>query len=130
MRAVCAWCRREGREGYLGNREPLSNPGETHGICARHQEAVLSTLAAPSFPQATLLVVVDANQRDLYDYLVTALRPVPGVQVLMDRRRGERRRGSGATGRERRVGDRRRRIGQRYDGLGVTLFRFKMRGVA
>ncbi len=37
MIAVCAWCEREGAPAVLGEREPLDNPGITHGMCERHE---------------------------------------------------------------------------------------------
>ena len=33
MKAVCAWCRAEGAPADLGEREPLDQVDETHGIC-------------------------------------------------------------------------------------------------
>lgn len=127
MKAFCAWCRREGREGYLGEREPLSVPDETHGICPRHREEVLSTLPFGSRPDVRLLIVVDRDQPDVYAYLARSLHHVRGVCVLLDRRQAERRRAAGPVSVERRRGERRLRVGRRYDGLGVRFLRFSQR---
>ncbi len=54
------------------------------------------------------LVVVQPNQRDLYELLRQRLEGT-AVTVLLDRRQRERRRGSAGQGMERRVGERRRR---------------------
>jgi hypothetical protein len=124
VKAFCSWCRREGREGYLGEREPLSVPGETHGICLRHREQVLATLPLGSRPDVRLLIVVDRDQSDVYAYLTHSLRGVRGVCVLLDRRQAERRRTAGPVVVERRRGERRLRLGRRYEGLGVQFLRF------
>ncbi len=127
MKAYCAWCRREGREGYLGEREPLSVPDETHGICPRHREEVLATLPYGCRPDVKLLIVVDRDQPRVYEYLARSLRDVRGVCVLMDRRQAERRRGAASVPVDRRRGDRRLRVGRRYDSLGVRFLRFSQR---
>lgn len=44
MKAFCAWCQAEGGEGFLGVREPLDDPTETHAICQRHHDAELALL--------------------------------------------------------------------------------------
>ena len=36
MIVTCAWCQNEGKPATLGERAPLDNPAETHGICRRH----------------------------------------------------------------------------------------------
>lgn len=124
MKAFCAWCRREGREGYLGEREPLSITDETHGICSRHREQVLATLPLGSRPDVRLLIVVDRDQPDVYEYLSRSLQGIRGVCVLLDRRQGERRRLAASASVERRRGERRLRVGRRYDALGVRFLRF------
>ena len=40
MRIVCSWCRREGRNGLVGEKAPLEDRRETHGICIAHRVAV------------------------------------------------------------------------------------------
>lgn len=37
MIAICAWCVRDGLPAVLGEREPLDNPGVTHGMCEPHE---------------------------------------------------------------------------------------------
>lgn len=70
---------------------------------------MLSALAAFS-PGALprLLVIVQAREARLYEYLARALAGVRDVQVILDRRRGERRREHRPVAQERRRGERRR----------------------
>jgi hypothetical protein len=42
MRIICSWCLQEGREGFIGEKEPMDDVRETHGICAAHQCSVLA----------------------------------------------------------------------------------------
>ena len=37
MRIVCSWCRVEGQSGIVGDKAPLDDLRETHGICAKHR---------------------------------------------------------------------------------------------
>jgi hypothetical protein len=41
MIIVCSWCREEGAGGTLGEKPPLENALETHGICSLHSSAVM-----------------------------------------------------------------------------------------
>jgi hypothetical protein len=94
MLILCAWCRRDGEPGYLGEREPLDNPETTHSICAAHQDQLLESLPSRSFPDARLLIVVDRENIELYAQLQRVFLGLPGVQVLLDRRGSDRRSGS------------------------------------
>jgi hypothetical protein len=92
----------------LGEREPLENTGDTYGVCPRHMAEVLTaprTRLVPSEPQ--LIVVVAGHDRGLFEYLTRGLATVEGVQVILDRRQGERRMSPRPVGVERRQGDRR-----------------------
>lgn len=40
MRIVCSWCRGEGQIGLVGEKAPLEDRRETHGICVTHRIAV------------------------------------------------------------------------------------------
>lgn len=40
MRIICAWCLQEGKIALLGEKVPLDDPRETHGICKAHRLAV------------------------------------------------------------------------------------------
>jgi len=91
MKIVCAWCRRDGKPGYLGEREPLDNPELTHGICAHHTAELLEFLPSRSFPDAEMLVVVHRNNTVLYEELKRSFAVLPRVQVIMDRRVSDRR---------------------------------------
>ncbi len=107
----------------MGEREPLDDPRETHGVCDRHQQELLATLPALSFPGLELLVVIALRESALYDYLRPLLTGVKGVQVMFERRRNDRRRQGRAVLSDRRQRDRRVRRGQ-ASALGYTLVRF------
>ena len=40
MKIVCSWCRREGKVEFVGEKAPLDDARETHGICSVHRHAV------------------------------------------------------------------------------------------
>jgi hypothetical protein len=108
MQIVCAWCQREGRPAVLGERPPLDDPRPTHGICDEHRRQVLSALATTAAGRPPrLLVIVRVGEARLYEYLTRSLAGVPDVQVLLDRRRGDRRREPRPVMQERRRGERR-----------------------
>jgi hypothetical protein len=126
MRVVCSWCRHEGRSGDLGEKAPFNDPAQTHAICARHLEQLLSTLPSPSCPAVDVLVVVHRRDLSLHDHLARTIALVRGVKVLVERRQyGDRRRASGAVSQDRRRVERRVRRGVSLPGC--TLIRFKRR---
>ena len=53
MRRYCAWCEGEGTAELLGEKEPLDDQRETHGICDMHQRALLDTLQVRSATTAS-----------------------------------------------------------------------------
>ncbi len=124
VKVICAWCRDEGRPGYLGEREPLDDPSLTHGVCFRHREQFLESLPSTSFPDAEMLIVVRPNDTALYAYLQRSLAGVKGVKVIPERRQADRRREQHAVAGERRHQERRIRQGETF-ALGYTLFRFR-----
>ena len=128
MQVVCAWCQKEGRSRLLRVGEPLEDTSETHGICDRHQQAILETFPSSSFPSTRWLFIVSASDVQAYSHLVAVMRDLQGVTVLMDRRRGERRRGRERPMQERRHLERRIRRPER-SGLGYMLVRFARREV-
>ena len=91
MRVLCAWCCRDGKPGYLGEREPLNNPEPTHGVCARHKTQLLQSLPSRSFPDADLLIVVRRDNVELYEKFTRVFAAVPRVKVILDRRVADRR---------------------------------------
>jgi len=91
MLVFCAWCERDGKPGYLGEREPLENPAPTHGVCASHKEQLLESFPSRSFPDAELLIVVHRNDTALYEYLQRLFADLSSVKVLVDRRVDDRR---------------------------------------
>lgn len=123
MRAYCAWCRQEGRSGDLGEREPLDDLRETHGVCDRHQQQLLEGLPSISFPGLEVLVIVARRESALYDYLRSRLSGVRGVHVMFERRHSDRRQQGRAVSSDRRQRERRVRRGQ-TSALGYTLVRF------
>lgn len=40
MKIICSWCRGEGQPGLVGEKSPLEDRRETHGICLDHQRAM------------------------------------------------------------------------------------------
>ena len=91
MRVLCAWCCRDGKPGYLGEREPLTNPEPTHGVCARHKTQLLQSLPSRSFPDADLLIVVRRDNIELYEKFKRVFATVSRVKVILDRRVADRR---------------------------------------
>jgi len=111
MQIICAWCRREGRPGLLGQKAPLDDPSETHSVCERHRRRELEGLQAKSFPGIRLLVVVAPREQRLYEHLTRVLAGLEDVSVIMERRQGERRRPAANPTQERRRRERRLRRG-------------------
>ena len=40
MKIVCSWCRKEGIAEFVGEKAPLDDARETHGICINHRHEV------------------------------------------------------------------------------------------
>ena len=128
MKRICSWCRSEGSPADLGEREPLDDPSETHGLCQRHLTDLLA--AARARPLAGLpsdglrmLIVVKNGDRSLYDYLTRSMTEVEGVHVIVDGRLGDRRRVARPVRGERRQGDR-RQSREVLDSMGCSFVRF------
>ena len=123
LKAFCAWCQREGGPAFLGEREPLDDDSETHGVCRRHLQHILAALPSQSFPDITYLFVIKPGELALYNYLERAFLGVPGVKVIMDRRRVERREVHRRATHDRRRTERRQPRGI-FHALGYTTVRF------
>ena len=123
MRVTCAWCQGEGQPASLGERAPLDDPAETHGICRRHTLGLLDRLPSRSFPGVRLLLVVSSRESGLYEHLQRELAGVSGVKVMLERRRGERRLVPQSVPDEHRRIERRLRQGE-VSALGYTVIRF------
>jgi len=123
LRAFCAWCQREGGPAFLGEREPLDDESETHGVCRRHLRDLLSALPSQSFPDITYLFVIKEREPALHDHLERAFLGVRGVKIIIDRRRGERRETQRRAANDRRRAERRQPRGVSY-ALGYTTVRF------
>src|SRR5206468_11577320 len=92
MKVICSLCEREGKPGYLGEREPLDNPAVTHGLCSPHTEQLLESIPSRSFPDADLLIVVRPNDTELSEYLQRSFAGVHHAQAIVERRGPDRRR--------------------------------------
>ena len=123
MKVVCAWCQQEGRTGVLGQREPIYDPTETHGVCAVHAERLIEQLPSMSFPGIRMLLVVRRTETALYDHITQSLAPLPDVAVILDRRQRERRQTTGDPATERRRANRRVRTSS-FSSLGYLVVRF------
>jgi hypothetical protein len=123
LRAFCAWCQREGGPAFLGEREPLDDESETHGVCRRHLQHILAALPSQSFPEVTYLFVIQPGEIGLYDYLDRAFLGVRGVKVIMERRQRDRRGDHRRSATDRRRAERRQPRGTAY-ALGYTTVRF------
>ena len=40
MKIICSWCRQEGKTELVGEKAPLDDARETHGICVVHRQDV------------------------------------------------------------------------------------------
>lgn len=123
MKIICAWCKQEGRGGVLGEREPIDDPTETHGVCALHAEKLIEQLPSPSFPGLRMLIVVRRTEIALYRYLTQSLVAVPNAAVILNRRERERRKTPGPVVTERRRVNRRIRRSE-FSSLGYLVVRF------
>ncbi|MBI2218711.1 MAG: hypothetical protein HYU51_15590 [Candidatus Rokubacteria bacterium] len=123
MRVVCAWCRREAKPALIGEREPLDDPQETHGICRAHAGRIANELPSRSFPGVRVLLVVAPSETSLYRYLERSFATVRDVKVIVDRRQGDRRCRRAPVDIERRRGERRLRSGVPSP-LGYRIVRF------
>lgn len=123
MRAICAWCRAEGSPADLGEREPLEDASETHGICQRHLTRLLSAVRARPLAGLGFLIVVKRSDESLHEHLIRAMAGVEGVHVIVDGRHGERRKGARSTPKERRHAERRQSRGVVHS-IGCTFVKF------
>lgn len=122
MKATCAWCKAEGVPADLGEREPLDDHEETHGLCQRHLTQFLASARSRPSAGLELLVVVQRGDQSLYEYLTRQLTDIAGVHVIVDRRHGERRRDARPVSAERRQADRRQFRGA-IQSIGCTFVR-------
>ena len=114
MKAFCAPCRSEGREAFIGERPPFDDPRETMGVCWRHK---LQTLKRANERDGArdvkvrFLVVVARHASDIFAEISEQFLDDPRVEVLQDRRRGERRKSRATDRADRRLQARRRTPG-------------------
>lgn len=40
MKIICSWCRKEGKVALVGEKAPLYDMRETHGICVVHRQHI------------------------------------------------------------------------------------------
>lgn len=89
-------------------------PPRVEVMSARGARLLIDLLAAEyggnqstGAPHVKALVIVDPDQASLYDYLQQGFAGIPGIEVIADRRKGERRQRIRAQATERRASDRR-----------------------
>ena len=46
MKIICAWRRKEGKPDVMGEKEPLDDSTETHGLCPEHRRECEEQLEA------------------------------------------------------------------------------------
>ena len=116
MKAICVWCRGEGRPGLVGEHPPLDEPREIRGICWVHKLQTLRGTRAVSGVRSRrdeetgrFLVIVARHDAELFARVSEQLLDDPRVVVILDRRRGDRREETRPCWRERRRTDRRQR---------------------
>jgi len=124
VRAICSWCQAEGSPADLGEREPLDDPAETHGLCQRHLTQLLAAARSQPYAGLRLLIVVKSEEGSLYDYLTRGMTEIEGVHVMVDRRLGDRRTVARPVRGERRQGNRRQSRAV-VDSMGCTFVRFE-----
>jgi hypothetical protein len=60
MKIICSWCRQEGVTSLVGEKPPLDDARETHGICVFHRHDVearwQASAHAASSPRVTTLL--------------------------------------------------------------------------
>jgi hypothetical protein len=52
MKIACSWCRQEGKSEILGEKAPLGDVRETHGICGIHRRIVQDSWQESSWVRA------------------------------------------------------------------------------
>jgi hypothetical protein len=112
VKAVCVRCRVEGRAEIIGERPPLDDPTEVPGICWTHKLELLKDRAGSG--GEPFLVIVGRHDPTLYSSVSEQFLDDPGVRVVSDRRKAERRRQARLFWGERRRTDR-RRIAEYWD---------------
>jgi hypothetical protein len=123
VKVICAWCRAEGSPADLGERDPLEDPAETHGLCQRHLTKLMAAARSRLSAGLRFLIVVTRSDQSLHEYLTRAMAGVEGVHVMADRRHAERRRKPRLVCGERREADRRQPRGVVHS-IGCIFVRF------
>jgi hypothetical protein len=59
MKVVCSWCRKEGKAEFVGEKAPLDDARETHGICVPHRDQIRQRWQA-SLQKKTALSILSA----------------------------------------------------------------------
>jgi hypothetical protein len=49
MKIICSWCRHEGKPELVGEKVPLDDARETHGICLAHRHTVEARWQASTY---------------------------------------------------------------------------------
>jgi hypothetical protein len=107
----------------LGEREPLDDLHETHGLCPRHLAHFLAEARSQPLAGLRFLIVIKLGDQSLYDHLIRAMAGVDGVHIMVDRRNRERRREAHHMPGDRRHANRRQPRGLIHS-IGCTFVRF------
>jgi hypothetical protein len=112
VKIVCTSCRSEGLPGVIGARPPYHDPRDTAGICWRHKLETLKRAQERGVtfadPRVRFLIIVARHAGDIFAQVSERFLDDPRVQILQDRRRGERRKWKAPYPTDRRKQDRRR----------------------
>jgi hypothetical protein len=75
MTIVCSWCRGEGCSGIIGEKAPLEDRRETHGICMSHRISVqIRWQLALGSQERTQVIRRDAPSAGHFAHLWTGLK--------------------------------------------------------
>ena len=66
MKIVCSWCRKEGKAEFVGEKAPLDDARETHGICLLHRDQIRAHWQASRPVRKTTRVLAAASTFALF----------------------------------------------------------------
>lgn len=66
MKIVCSWCRKEGKAEFVGEKAPLDDARETHGICLLHRDQIRAHWQASRTVRKTTSVLAAASTFALF----------------------------------------------------------------
>jgi hypothetical protein len=66
MKIVCSWCRKEGKAELVGEKAPLDDARETHGICVLHRDQIRRHWQASIQKKSTMGFLAAASTSALF----------------------------------------------------------------